>query len=252
MIFTLKHFSHPLALPTGASCGPEACRRRFCRAAASGSSVGGSPPPHQPPNRPSFRPPVCAVLLTINVLFHLVRLALGISLEQAMDAHWVIRPAVSRSMSRRAARGGKASAAAANKLPGCACAAAAARPKAVLDAPRAHCMSVLRRTAPSEFWESRASHPRRTFIDNKETPMHGCLAGYAPAGGHPEVLGAVGPVQHPRLELQVPPPGPPCAADPVRAAFARMSCPCSSSTGLGLGCARGACCIGNVVATSEF
>lgn len=34
------------------------------------------------------------MLAAINVLFHIVRLALGVTLEQAMDANWVIRPAV--------------------------------------------------------------------------------------------------------------------------------------------------------------
>lgn len=38
--------------------------------------------------------PSLAVLASINVAFHVVRLALGVSLEQAMDANWVIRPAV--------------------------------------------------------------------------------------------------------------------------------------------------------------
>jgi SulP family sulfate permease len=36
------------------------------------------------------------VLAAINVLFHAVRLALGVTLEQAMDANWVIRPAEGR------------------------------------------------------------------------------------------------------------------------------------------------------------
>ena len=44
-------------------------------------------------------PPAClacaAVLAAINVAFHLGRLVLGVTLEQAMDAKWVIRPAVS-------------------------------------------------------------------------------------------------------------------------------------------------------------
>ena len=35
------------------------------------------------------------VLVATNLAFHAVRLALGVSMEQAMDAHWVIRPAVS-------------------------------------------------------------------------------------------------------------------------------------------------------------
>ena len=40
-------------------------------------------------------PFLCAVLVAINVAFHVGRLLLGVSLEQAMDAEWVIRPAVS-------------------------------------------------------------------------------------------------------------------------------------------------------------
>lgn len=35
-----------------------------------------------------------AVMLLINLAFHAARLALGVTLEQAMDANWVIRPAV--------------------------------------------------------------------------------------------------------------------------------------------------------------
>jgi hypothetical protein len=35
------------------------------------------------------------VLVAINLAFHAVRLALGVTMEQAMDAQWVIRPAVS-------------------------------------------------------------------------------------------------------------------------------------------------------------
>ena len=50
MIFTLEHFSHPLALP--------------------------------------------GTLLSINLLFHAVRMAMGATLEDCMDHGWVLRPAV--------------------------------------------------------------------------------------------------------------------------------------------------------------
>jgi hypothetical protein len=47
-----------------------------------------------------------AVLAAINLLFHAVRLALGVSMATAMDHQWVIRPAVSERGKRRLYGGG--------------------------------------------------------------------------------------------------------------------------------------------------
>lgn len=40
------------------------------------------------------------VLIAIVLAFHIVRLILGVTLEQAMDANWVLRPAVRLSLVR--------------------------------------------------------------------------------------------------------------------------------------------------------
>lgn len=46
-------------------------------------------------------------MLLINLAFHAARLALGVTLEQAMDASWVIRPAVGPGGGRGMAQGGQ-------------------------------------------------------------------------------------------------------------------------------------------------
>ena len=129
MIATLERFSHPLALPTGA-CGMNlACTRECwkdrCLLALRVPLLrlllcGTDPAALRSSDLQCWRPSMCcstlcawpapppsgcieecvppllphAVLAAINVLFHIVRLALGVTLEQAMDANWVIRPAV--------------------------------------------------------------------------------------------------------------------------------------------------------------
>ena len=107
MIFTLEHFAHPLALPAGKLAGRAAVVAALrCVELPSCSTTGphvgqlptGLPTPPAGPVLPlTPAPAAClpAVLAAINVAFHLGRLVLGVTLEQAMDANWVIRPTVS-------------------------------------------------------------------------------------------------------------------------------------------------------------
>lgn len=101
MVATLEHFSHPLALPTGALAfsGWGFSGARAGVAQAPGPSALRCLPPSAPRSLPTSwllnSLPQPAVLAAINILFHLVRLAMGVTLAQAMDAQWIIRPAVS-------------------------------------------------------------------------------------------------------------------------------------------------------------
>ena len=125
MIFTLEHFAHPLALPAGKSSSMALwawhCAVLSCHPAtiANWPRVGQLPiqtatlvrrlhSRSRPTQRlPPAALPVPAVLAAINVAFHLGRLVLGVTLEQAMDAKWVIRPAVSGEGEERKHREGQ-------------------------------------------------------------------------------------------------------------------------------------------------
>lgn len=114
MILTLERFSHPLALPAGkrgkrallhegrASPWAHPCHAfQLLHFASMQPAAGLRLEGACAPAAAKLLPPVhklalalAAVMLLINAAFHVARLALGVTLEQAMDANWVIRPAV--------------------------------------------------------------------------------------------------------------------------------------------------------------